>query len=91
MLPVTHGADFTRLHILLYTILLLLVSLLPYLTGMSGMVYLVGAVILDVIFLYYAILLKTTADNKIAMQTFGFSITYLMSLFVFLLVDHYIK
>lgn len=82
MLPVTHGADFTRLHILLYTILLLLVSLLPYLTGMSGMVYLVGVVILDVIFLYYAILLKTTADNKIAMKTFGFSITYLMSLLV---------
>ena len=90
MLPVTHGAEFTRLHILLYTILLLLVSLLPYLTGMSGIVYLIGAVILDMIFLYYAILLKTTADDKIAMKTFGFSITYLMSLFAFLLVDHYI-
>ncbi len=91
MLPVTHGAEFTRLHILLYTILLILVSLLPYLMGMSGTIYLIGAVILDMIFLYYAILLKTTADNKIAMRTFGFSITYLMSLFVFLLVDHYVR
>ncbi len=91
MLPVTHGAEFTRLHILLYTILLLLVSVLPYLMGMSGVIYLIGALVLGIIFLYFAILLKTTADNKIAMKTFGFSITYLMSLFVFLLVDHYLK
>lgn len=90
MLPVTHGAEFTRLHILFYTILLLLVSLLPYLTGMSGFLYLVGAVVLGSIFLYYAILLKKTADDRIAMKTFGYSIFYLMGLFCFLLVDHYL-
>jgi heme o synthase len=90
MLPVTHGEAFTRLHILFYTILLILVTLLPYLTHMSGLLYLIGAVLLDGIFLYYAILLKKTADNRVAMKTFGFSIVYLMGLFTLLLVDHYI-
>jgi protoheme IX farnesyltransferase len=90
MLPVTHGADFTRLHIVFYTVLLLLVTLLPYLTGMSGMLYLVTAVGLGLGFLYYAILLKKTADDKVAMKAFRFSIVYLMGLFAVLLIDHYI-
>lgn len=89
MLPVTHGEAFTRLHILFYTILLILVTLLPYVTHMSGLLYLIGAVLLNSVFLYYAILLKKTADNRVAMKTFGFSIVYLMSLFTLLLIDHY--
>ena len=91
MLPVTHGEAFTRLHILFYTILLILVTLLPYLTHMSGLLYLIGAVVLDSVFLYYAILLKKTADNRVAMKTFGFSIVYLMGLFTLLLIDHYME
>ncbi len=89
MLPVTHGVEFTRLQILLYTVLLCVVSLLPYLTGMSGILYLMGAVILGMVFLYYAVLLKKTGDDRIAMQTFGYSIIYLAALFSLLLVDHY--
>ncbi|MGH8550885.1 MAG: heme o synthase [Methylococcales bacterium] len=89
MLPVTHGADFTRLHILFYTILLLLVTLLPYLTGMSGWLYLGVSLALNSVFLYYAIALFRTRDNRIAMKTFGFSILYLMILFAALLIDHY--
>lgn len=91
MLPVTHGAEFTRLHIVFYTVLLLLVTLLPYLTGMSGLLYLVTAVGLGLGFLYYAILLKKTADDVIAMKAFRYSIVYLMVLFAVLLIDHYIK
>ena len=90
MLPVTHGADFTRLHILFYTILLLIVTLLPYLTHMSGLIYLFGAMILNTIFMYYAILLLRTRDDRVAMKTFGYSIIYLMSLFAVLLIDHYV-
>lgn len=90
MLPVTHGAEFTRLQILLYTVLLAVVTLLPYLTRMSGVLYLGGAVLLNAGFLFYAIRLKQTASNKIAMQTFGFSIVYLMGIFGLLLVDHYV-
>jgi protoheme IX farnesyltransferase len=90
MLPVTHGVEFTRLHILLYTILLVIVSLLPYLTGMSGLLYLAGAVTLGVIFLYYAIALKLSDRADLPMRTFGFSVTYLMGLFAALLVDHYV-
>jgi len=91
MLPVTHGIKFTRLHVLLYTIILLLVSLLPFLSGMSGGFYLISAVILGLIFLVYAIRLHAGKDGKIAMQTFGFSIVYLMLIFTALLVDHYIS
>ncbi|MBQ0725534.1 MAG: heme o synthase [Cycloclasticus sp.] len=91
MLPVTHGADFTRLHIVFYTVLLLLVTLLPYLTGMSGLLYLVAAIGLGLGFLYYAILLKRTADDVIAMKAFKYSIVYLMVLFAVLLIDHYVK
>ncbi|ORU91238.1 MAG: protoheme IX farnesyltransferase [Cycloclasticus sp. symbiont of Poecilosclerida sp. N] len=90
MLPVTHGAEFTRLHIVLYTVLLLLVSVLPFLTGMSGLLYLVTAVVLGLVFLYYVIRLKKTADDVVAMKTFWFSIIYLMLLFTALLIDHYV-
>lgn len=90
MLPVTHGPEFTRLQILLYTVLLLLVTLLPYLTGMSGLIYLVPAVLLGLGFIYFAILMMFRKDNKTAMKTFGFSIIYLMIMFSVLLIDHYI-
>ena len=90
MLPVTHGVEFTRLQILLYTILLFVVTLLPYLVGMSGLFYLVGAVLLGVGFLYYAILMRFNHDDQLAMRTFSYSIIYLMLLFAFLLIDHYI-
>jgi protoheme IX farnesyltransferase len=89
MLPVTHGVEFTRLQILLYTILLFIVTLLPYLTGMSGLIYLAAAVPLGIIFIYYAIKMMRNKDNKTAMKTFGFSIIYLMILFAALLIDHY--
>lgn len=91
MLPVTHGAEFTRLHILLYTILLGVVSLLPYATGMSGTLYLAGVVPLDIVFLYFALLLKRTASNVVAMRTFGYSILYLTLVFALLLADHYLR
>lgn len=90
MLPVTHGDEFTRLHILLYTVLLVVVSVLPYLTGMSGVLYLIGALMLGSAFLYYAIRLKVSADKTLPMKTFSFSVTYLAALFAFLLIDHYI-
>ncbi|MEM7281574.1 MAG: heme o synthase [Pseudomonadota bacterium] len=90
MLPVTHGNEFTRLHILLYTILMVLVSFMPFLTGMSGLFYLLGAIFLDVIFLYYAVALKVSDRADLPMKTFAYSITYLMGLFTLLLVDHYL-
>ena len=90
MLPVTHGLPFTRLQILLYTILLFLVTLLPFATRMSGYFYLLGAVVLGGGFLYYAIALYRRKEPRLAMKTFGYSILYLMGLFSFLLVDHYI-
>ncbi len=90
MLPVTHGKEFTRLHILLYTIILLVVTLLPFATRMSGIFYLGGALALGLMFLYYAIMLYRSEEKGIAMRTFGFSILYLMALFAFLLIDHYI-
>ena len=89
MLPVTHGAEFTRLQILLYTILLLIVTILPYLTGMSHLIYLFSALILGFIFIYFAIKLMKDKDDKTAMKTFFFSINYLMLMFLALLVDHY--
>ena len=87
MLPVTHGIPFTRLQILLYTILLLLVSVLPFVTRMSGVFYLVGALVLGGGFLRYAIQLMQGKD--VAMKTFGYSILYLIGIFTLLLVDHY--
>ena len=90
MLPVTHGAAFTRLQILLYTILLVIVTTLPYLTGMSGAVYLSGVTVLNLGFLWYALRMMRSKDILLPMHTFAFSITYLMVLFFFLLVDHYV-
>jgi protoheme IX farnesyltransferase len=88
MLPVTHGIPFTRLQILLYTIMLLMVSVLPFATHMSGYFYLVGALLLGLGFLWYAIQLMQGKD--VAMKTFGYSIWYLMAIFAILLVDHYL-
>jgi protoheme IX farnesyltransferase len=90
MLPVTHGVELTKSFVLYYTILLWLVTLLPYLTGMSGPLYLAGALLLDGGFLYYALKLKLRPQADTAMATFRYSISYLMALFTFLLVDHYI-
>jgi heme o synthase len=90
MLPVTHGDDFTRLNILLYTILLALITIIPYLTGMSGLIYLLAALVLDAVFLAYAIRMRRNpADLSLPMRTFKFSISYLGILFAALLVDHY--
>ena len=90
MLPVTHGVQFTRWHILFYTILLVIVTILPYLTGMSGLPYLAGVTVLNIGFLWYALRMLSGKDERLPMQTFGYSIIYLMLLFVFLLVDHYL-
>jgi protoheme IX farnesyltransferase len=90
MLPVTHGAEFTRLHVLLYTIVLFIISLLPFITMMSGPLYLLGAVLLGSGFIWYAVQLWRTKSDRLAMQTFSYSIVYLMALFAFLLVDHYV-
>ncbi len=90
MMPVTHGVEFTRLQILYYTVLLIIVSLLPYLTGMSGLVYLAGALIFGGVFLYYAIAMRISDRPELPMKTFGYSITYLMGVFAALLVDHYL-
>jgi len=90
MLPVTHGERYTRLNILLYTILLVLITIIPYLTGMSGLIYLSTAVVLDAVFLYYAIQMwRMPEDLALPMRTFKYSITYLGILFAALLVDHY--
>ncbi len=90
MLPVTHGDDVTKSFIVYYTILLFVVTLLPYLTGMSGGLYLAGAVLLGGGFLYYAFLLKLAPRGDTAMNTFTYSISYLAALFAFLLLDHYL-
>jgi protoheme IX farnesyltransferase len=93
MLPVTHGVEFTKTSTLLYSILLLIVSTLPFFTGMSGIIYLGSALILGLIFCYYCWELKQTkqaeAEYKIGMKTFGWSIIYLALLFAVLLIDHY--
>jgi protoheme IX farnesyltransferase len=91
MLPVTHGAEFTRLQILLYAVLLLVVTLLPYLTGMSGLIYLVSALLLGLGFIYFAVLMMRHKDAKTAMLTFWFSIIYITLLFAALLIDHYVR
>jgi len=90
MLPVTHGVEYTRLQVLLYTIIMVAVTLLPFATGMSGVVYLGGVLILDGIFLYYAIKMQSGKDESIPIKTFGYSIIYLMLLFALLLIDHYL-
>jgi heme o synthase len=90
MLPVTHGVAFTKLHILLYTILMFLITLLPFATHMSGPLYLLGAVVLGCGFLYWAIALMRGKNPHAPMETFKYSIVYLMSLFVIMLLDHYV-
>lgn len=90
MLPVTHGVAYTRFHVLMYTILLFMITLMPYLTGMSGLFYLGGAVVLGIGYLYFSIRLMNPPDEWFAMRAFNYSIIYLMALFAFLLVDHYL-
>ncbi|MDG3088486.1 heme o synthase [Vibrio hannami] len=90
MLPVTHGVEYTKTSILLYTILLFLVCLFPVLVGMSGMIYLASTIVLSGGFIYHAWKLKYRSDEKTAIQTFKFSIYHLMLLFVALLTDHYV-
>jgi len=91
MLPVTHGLEYTRLQVLLYTILLLVVSVLPFVFNMSGLIYLAGALVLGVVFLVYAIRLKWAPRPSLPMKTFGYSIVYLMGIFTLLFADHYIR
>lgn len=92
MLPVTHGVNFTKIQILLYTILLFVVTMMPFIVQMSGLIYLAGAIALGIGFLYYAIkLYQDQEPNVIAMKTFGYSIFYLSLLFAFLLADHYAR
>ncbi|MFO1507185.1 MAG: heme o synthase [Lysobacterales bacterium] len=90
MLPVVYGVAYTRWHVLFYTILLVLVTLLPWMTGMSGVFYLGGALVLGAGFLYHAVRLLNPPDERYAMRVFGYSVMYLMLLFAFLLVDHYL-
>ena len=90
MLPVTHGNEYTALHILLYTLLMFASTILPFATGMSGPLYLLGALALGGGFIYWAILLMIGKDRRAPMETFRYSIVYLMALFVIMLVDHWI-
>lgn len=90
MLPVVYGVHYTRWQILFYTVLLCLVTVLPWITGMSGVFYLGGAAVLGAVFLYYAIRLMNPPDEAYAMKVFGYSIVYLMALFAFLLIDHWL-
>ena len=89
MLPVTHGLSFTATQVLLYTVLLVLCSLLPWITGMSSWIYATSAMLLGGVYLYYGVKLKWFPEKSTAMKSFGYSITYLLALFVALLVDHY--
>ena len=89
MLPVAYGVELTRLHILLYTVLLALVTVLPWLTGMSGFIYLLAAAVLNAVFLGYAWQLYRTGRSDLPMRTFRWSISYLGFLFAALLIDHY--
>ena len=90
MLPVTHGTRFAALHILLYTIIMFLVTLLPFATRMSGPLYLAGAVLLGSVFIYWAIEIVRGKNDKAPMETFKYSITYLLMLFVIMLADHWL-
>ena len=90
MLPVTHGVAYTRWQILLYTVLLVVVTVLPWASGMSGLFYLGGALVLGAVFLWHAWRLMDPPDELYAMKVFNYSIVYLMALFAFLLVDHWL-
>ncbi len=90
MLPVTHGIPYTRLQVLLYTVLLVLVTFMPFLTRMSGLIYLAATLVLNAMFLYYALAMKFSERADLPMRVFKFSVQYLMWLFAALLVDHYV-
>ena len=90
MLPVTHGERYTKINILLYTILLIVVTTLPYLTGMFGWLYLAGSLLLGLGFLYWAVVMLLSEGGNSGMQTFQYSIVYLMVLFGLMLIDHYL-
>jgi len=90
MLPVTHGEHITKIHIILYTIIMILITLLPYLTGMSGPIYLLAAIVLGLGFLWWSLVLMFKPKPSTAMDTFQYSIVYLMVLFIVLLTDHYL-
>jgi protoheme IX farnesyltransferase len=91
MLPVTHGDKFTRLHVLLYTVILTAVTLMPFATRMSGAIYLAAAVVLDAVFLWYAARIYCDYSDRLAQRTFRYSIVYLTVLFAALLIDHYFR
>jgi protoheme IX farnesyltransferase len=91
MLPVTHGDKFTRLHVLLYTVILIAVTLMPFVTRMSGAIYLGAALVLDAVFLWHAVCIYVAYSDRIAQRTFRYSILYLTALFAALLVDHYLR
>ncbi|MGH8729347.1 MAG: heme o synthase [Burkholderiales bacterium] len=91
MLPVTHGDQFTRLHVLLYTVILVAVSILPFATQMSGIVYLAAALVLGGIFVGYALAIYFRYSDRLAQKTFNYSIVYLSLLFTALLADHYLR
>jgi protoheme IX farnesyltransferase len=91
MLPVTHGVPYTRRQILLYTVLLILCTLLPMVIGMSGLIYLAAALVLDVRFLYLALSLQRGVRPELPIRTFRYSITYLMALFGAFIADHYCR
>jgi protoheme IX farnesyltransferase len=91
MLPVTHGDKFTRLHVLLYTVILSAVTLMPFVTRMSGAIYLVAALALNAVFLWYAVRIYLDYSDRLAQQTFRYSIAYLTALFAALLIDHYFR
>ena len=90
MLPVTHGVRFTALHIFLYTVIMILITLLPFATLLSGWLYLVGAAILGAVFLYWSVEILRDKNPKAPMETFKFSITYLLLLFIIMLADHWL-
>ncbi len=90
MLPVVYGVEYTRWHVLFYTVLLVVVTVLPWLTGMSGLFYLGGALVLGAAFVWYAVRLLNPPGERFAMEVFNYSIVYLMALFAFLLADHYL-
>jgi protoheme IX farnesyltransferase len=90
MLPVTHGQEFTRLQVLLYTVILVASTLLPFAYGMSGWIYLTTAFVLDSMFLYYAVRIYIAYSDRLAQQMFRFSVVYLAGLFTALLLDHYV-
>ncbi len=90
MLPVTHGIKYTKIHIVLYTIIMIVVTILPYLTGMFNGLYLLGALVLGAGFLYWSVVMLLDKHPNAPMETFKYSIIYLMALFIVMLLDHYL-